>query len=226
MSKYFLISFAVALLSSCDTFIIVRGTVREQGTGQPISGATVYEKGLDDLYKVTDANGNFRYVKPLDFFVRPKLLLYAEKDGYETAVIKNPGPKDTIYLKKLEIDSTCIPKPDVLNGDTVYAFVDKMPEFEGGAEEMMKYVLKNTKNIGEGNYETVPPLTVYITFVVDTAGNVVNPCVRMRKGGDDEGLENEEILSIFKTMPLWQPGQQNGKNVNVRMDVPVRWHYQ
>lgn len=124
--------------------------------------------------------------------------------------------------KKLPVDSSCIPTPDLLNGDTVYRFVEKMPEFKGGQNELMKYI---TNKLNLGKDDECPPSKIIVTCVIDTAGNVVNPCIQRQM--KSEGLTDLEksAITAFREMPPWQPGQQNGKKVNVRMNFPIRIHY-
>ena len=91
--------------------------------------------------------------------------------------------------------------------------VDVMPEFKGGTEAMIKYMSENI------NYPKETGLTgvVYIGFIVDEKGNVTNATV-MKSAA--EPLD-KEALRVVKSMPKWTPGQDKGKNVKVKMTLPV-----
>lgn len=58
---------------------------------------------------------------------------------------------------------------------------------------------------------------VVVEFVIDTAGQVTNPVVTKGQGF---GLD-QEAVRIISSMPTWQPGQQDGEPVAVRMVVPI-----
>ena len=60
---------------------------------------------------------------------------------------------------------------------------------------------------------------VYVTFVVNKAGKVVNPKIAR---GVDPSLD-KEALRIVSSLPLWKPGKKDGRNVNVSYTVPVNF---
>ena len=100
----------------------------------------------------------------------------------------------------------------------VFTIVEEMPEYPGGEPARIKFLQDNV------NY---PPLaqkrgiqgTVYITFVIDEKGNVINAKVLRGVGG---GLD-EEALRVVKKMPKWKPGKQSGKKVKVQFNMPIRF---
>ncbi len=102
--------------------------------------------------------------------------------------------------------------------NTVYTIIQKMPSFPGGEAAMIKYISENTK---------YPPMakeagikgTVFVTFVVDREGNITEPKVMKGIGGGCD----EEALRVIKSMPKWSAGEQNGKKVLVRMNVPIKF---
>ncbi|HMT28348.1 MAG TPA: energy transducer TonB, partial [Bacteroidia bacterium] len=61
--------------------------------------------------------------------------------------------------------------------------------------------------------------TVYISFVVDTAGLVRN--VQLIRGISQEC--DQEAIKAVLNMPKWIPGSQNGNKVSVEMSLPVRF---
>ncbi len=58
---------------------------------------------------------------------------------------------------------------------------------------------------------------VYVKFVIDKDGSVVNEEVRK---GVSESLDNE-ALRVVKMMPKWIPGEQDGKKVRVSFTLPI-----
>jgi len=102
--------------------------------------------------------------------------------------------------------------------NNVYTIIQKMPSFPGGEAAMMKYIAENIK---------YPPMakeagikgTVFVTFVIDREGNVTSPQVMKGIGGGCD----EEALRVIKSMPKWSAGEQNGKKVLVKINVPIRF---
>lgn len=103
----------------------------------------------------------------------------------------------------------------------IFTFVEQNPEFPGGLEAMYKYLGKNirypavaSRNGLEGN--------VILQFVVGKEGEISDiQVVKSLGGGTDE-----EAIRVVKTMPKWAPGKQNGRSVNVRYTLPVRFKLQ
>ena len=104
--------------------------------------------------------------------------------------------------------------------DEVFTVVEQMPEFPGGAAEMYKFISKNIQypqiekenNIGG---------TVYVTFVVDKNGNI-NDVKSLRGVAGGPNLEKEAIR-VVKMMPSWRAGKQNGRDVSVQFNLPIKF---
>lgn len=96
--------------------------------------------------------------------------------------------------------------------------VQQMPEFPGGAKEMMKFINTNLH---------YPPLakekgvagTVIVQFVITSEGKVDRiKVVRGIGSGCDE-----EVVRVLQLMPKWIPGRQGDKNVDVYYTLPFRF---
>ena len=96
--------------------------------------------------------------------------------------------------------------------------VEVMPEFKGGMEAMIKYMSENINYPKETGLSGV----VYIGFVVDEKGNVTDASVIKSAA---ESLD-KEALRVVKAMPKWTPGKDKGKNVKVKMTLPVSFKMQ
>ena len=95
----------------------------------------------------------------------------------------------------------------------IFVVVENMPELIGGIQGLQKRVTypEIAKKAGvEG--------TVFLQFVVDEEGNVVDPIV-MR--GIGAGCD-EEALEAIRTAKF-KPGRQRGKPVKVKFSLPVRF---
>jgi TonB family protein len=105
----------------------------------------------------------------------------------------------------------------VTNPEEVLSYAEVMPEFPGGMPEMVKYLLENMiypEEMKENGIEG----RIFVQFVVTKTGSVEN--VTIARGID--GL-NREAIRLVKQMPNWKPGINNGKQVNVKMLIPIRF---
>ena len=97
-----------------------------------------------------------------------------------------------------------------------------MPEFPGGARELMKFISANIEypeiaqgDMGQGR--------VIVQFIVDKEGNIVQPKVVR---GVDPYLD-KEALRVVGLMPKWKPGElDDGTKVAVRFTIPVMFRLQ
>lgn len=120
---------------------------------------------------------------------------------------------------------TAIPAPPVeppvaaSAGDdpgTVFINVEVMPVYPGGFPALLSYL---------GHHMKYPPLAmrngiegkVYVKFVVDETGQVVDPVVVKGIGGGCD----EEAVRVLRSLPRFTPGQQNGRAVKVYFNVPI-----
>jgi TonB family protein len=101
----------------------------------------------------------------------------------------------------------------------IFSVVEEMPEFPGGAKQMMKFIQINSiypqsmkeKNIGG---------KVFLKFVVTETGEVKDVIV-LKSSGVKELDEEAKIMISY--MPKWKPGKQSGKEVPVFFNLPVSY---
>ena len=129
---------------------------------------------------------------------------------------------DTITTLATETDSIMedlAPEPPPLATLTPTEVVEEMPQFPGGINALMLWLDKNI---------VYPPLviqqkvsgTTYLTFLVDEAGNVIEPKI-------EEALHpmiSATIMRAARNMPKWEPGKTNGKVTIVRVTIPIEYH--
>ncbi len=112
--------------------------------------------------------------------------------------------------------------------DTLHTQADQMPYFKG-CEKMMEGSVekRNCSDQALVNYIAAnfqPPKSdvtglVYIHFFIDENGKVDNATVLRGL----ESPQNEAALKVIKNMPEWEPARLNGKGVNVKMTIPIRF---
>lgn len=101
----------------------------------------------------------------------------------------------------------------------VFTVVEAMPEFQGGVQAMMKFMMTNFKYPKEERNKDIQGKT-YVKFIVEKDGSVSNP--EIAKSSGNENLD-KEALRIVSIMPKWTPGMQNGKTVKVYYMMPINF---
>lgn len=98
-------------------------------------------------------------------------------------------------------------------------FVEIMPEFPGGEPALAKY-LKNHMRYPTQAQDNDVQGTVFVQFVVNRDGSITD--VKTVGAAKGAGLE-EEAKRVVNAMPKWKPGRQNGQNVPVLFNLPIRF---
>jgi len=103
-------------------------------------------------------------------------------------------------------------------GDDVFVVVEDMPQFPGGEEARVKYMVQSIKYPEEARKKGVQG-TVYVSYIVEADGSITNAKVLRGIGGACD----EEALRVIKGMPAWIPGKQKGKAVRVQFNMPIKF---
>jgi TonB family protein len=127
-------------------------------------------------------------------------------------VAKYPGDPKT-GKEPVEVVQA-VPKP---SKDAVVV-VEEMPEFPGGKDAMIAWIVANVKYPAEAVKGKITG-KVYVNFIISNTGKVRN--VSVVKSVNP--LLNEEAKRVVSSMPDWKPGSQAGKPVDVQMLVPVEF---
>lgn len=114
------------------------------------------------------------------------------------------------------VDVADLEQNKVIVEEKPFTTVEQMPQFPGGDEELMKFILGNL------NYPTVAKEVgvegrVIIRFVVSRTGDVQN--VEVLRGLDPSC--DKEAVRVVKMMPKWIPEKQNGRTVPVFFTIPI-----
>lgn len=100
----------------------------------------------------------------------------------------------------------------------IYDAVEESPQFPGGREKLGEYLGQNLKYPVAAEKAKAEG-TVFINFILTKEGDVTD--LKVLKGigyGADE-----EAVRVMSGMPRWIPAKQNGKAVNVRYNMPIRF---
>lgn len=149
--------------------------------------------------------------KPKPVLVNP---VEAEPDE---VVVEIP---DVVFdLEDLPDDDPVVDNPPIEKvEETPWEIVEEMPSPVGGLEALYKFINKNLKYPAQARRMGIEG-TVYLSFVVDEKGNMVD--IKIAKGigaGCDE-----EVLRIFENPPKWNPGKQRFVPVKVKQMIPVKF---
>jgi TonB family protein len=101
---------------------------------------------------------------------------------------------------------------------TAALHVDQMPEFPGGQDALMKYLVDNI-SYPKAAKKAKAEGTVYVGFTVSTDGSVTKVNV---KKAVHEALDAEAVR-VVQSMPKWSPGKAHGKVVDVEMSLPIEF---
>ena len=94
--------------------------------------------------------------------------------------------------------------------------VEDLPQFPGGAVELMKWLTKNLKYPAAAQQRKVQGRVV-AQFVINTDGSI----------SDLELVEklstecDREALRVLRMMPNWQPGVMNAKPCRTKVCIPI-----
>jgi protein TonB len=102
--------------------------------------------------------------------------------------------------------------------DELFTVVDQQPEFEGGYEAMMAFIKQNMKYPPNARRMQIEG-TVHVSFIVSKTGAISE--VKVLRGIMTEC--DKEAIRVVQMMPPWKPGKQNGRNVNVRFILPLKF---
>ena len=104
--------------------------------------------------------------------------------------------------------------------DQIFTIVEQQPEFPGGYDAMSKFIQKSLQ-YPQVEHEAGISGTCYITFVVKKDGSIND--VKILRGVSGGPGCDKEALRVVKSMPPWKPGKQNGREVSVQFNLPIKF---
>lgn len=101
----------------------------------------------------------------------------------------------------------------------VFVAVADEAEFPGGMETLMKWLYDNLVYPEEAEKAGIQG-RVIVKFIIEADGTVTNPEIVRGLHPDVDA----EVLSVINSMPKWNPGKVNGKEVASYFTLPVVFH--
>lgn len=140
--------------------------------------------------------------------------LVENKDVIGSQTIEGTSDEDAQTIDDLKDRQVQLPpEPEP---DKPFVSVEQMPQYPGGAAELMKFLANNIR------YPTIAAENgiegrVIIRFVVGKDGAVSD--IQVQRGLDASC--DKEAVRVVKMMQKWIPGKQNGRAVPVYYTLPV-----
>lgn len=103
--------------------------------------------------------------------------------------------------------------------ESVFSVVQQQPQFPGGTAAMNKFISEHIRYPQAAKEKGIEGRVV-VQFTVDKTGQVRDAQVVR----SIEPSLDAEAIRVVESMPLWKPGTQDGKPVDVRYTIPVNFN--
>lgn len=128
---------------------------------------------------------------------------------YPYVITNKPPPHLELKMPEEEYDR-----------NDLFIIVEEMPEFRGGDLNLFRqYVRKNIQYPREAIEKHIYG-RVYVQFTINKTGTLTD--ARLIKGVHP--LLDREVLRVINSSPLWEPGKQREKPVDVSILMPVDFY--
>ena len=106
----------------------------------------------------------------------------------------------------------------VKDEEEVFMSTEQPPVYPGGMEAMMKYLNDSIVYPAKAKEKGISG-TVVLQLTIARTGKITG----IRVVNSVDSTLNEEAVRVVSKMPNWQPAKQDGKNVAVYFNLPVRF---
>lgn len=100
----------------------------------------------------------------------------------------------------------------------VWCNPETMPQYPGGTQALLDFIRKNVRYPRE-MMDCCVQGRVIVSFTVTKSGH----CKHFKVMRPLDPRLDREALRVLRKMPRWKPGTLNGRPVNVKYVVPVRF---
>lgn len=107
-------------------------------------------------------------------------------------------------------------KPEILENNTIYTIVDKMPQYTYGESGLSAFIARNIRYPREARQEGIEG-RILCSFIVASDGSISN--IEVVEGANT--ALNQEAVRVLGLMPKWIPGENNGEKVHVKCLLPI-----
>lgn len=125
------------------------------------------------------------------------------------------GEPPTDIVKPVETPSITNGNGKTNDDDQKFTVSEIPPSYPGGVEGLSRFLANNLT--APEDMEPGQKVVVQVRFVVDVDGSISKLEV-VQSGGN---AYDREVIRVFKKMPKWKPGSQNGHPVTIAFTQPV-----
>lgn len=164
---------------------------------------------INGVQKVTDGNGFFEDQKENEF-EKGEI-----KNGFKHGIWEGSFKKSKFSYKEVYEEGKFISGVSTnSDGETnTYSEIEKKPEPKYGMDDFYKFIGKNYRTPNQQGLKG----KVYITFVVDKDGKIVEPKI-LRDLGYGTG---QEAIRVVTSYDGFTPGEQRGRKVRCTYSLPI-----
>ena len=219
----------------------VSGKVVDAKSGKALAGVTILAKGTDGRIAsatMSQKGGKFEFetyeglALQFSFVGMQDQSVIVPQGGAKSltvqmaeAVMSLTGmevvgyaPEMTEELPPVLLSDT---KSGLSNGEEVFVVVESQPEYPGGMGELMKFLSRNIKYPAAAQQARVQG-KVIVEFLVGKDGSISD--IKVKRSVNPE--LDAEAVRVIGLMPKWRPGEQRGKAVDVRYELPITFRLQ
>lgn len=172
----------------------------------------------DDFEEIMDIPPTEQPVPPPPSIQQPDIIEVANEEEIvqEIEIDLDVEITEEMIVEEVVFDIEEPPAIEVV--EEIFTIVEEFPSFPGGWEAFYTFVRDNLKYPNAALRMGIEG-KVFVQFVVDKTGNISQvEVVRGIGGGCDE-----EAVRVLKKCPPWIPGKQRGREVKVRMSLPINF---
>ncbi len=178
-------------------------------TSIPTEGNIEIEKGRVEAFPDDMIDGEIVIVHPIN----PDFMGDVKVVETKTVSFTKTG---MIAASPIELMGDTIVSID--NAEVFLDVAEKMPEFVGGMEKLMKF-LESKINYPKKAIDDEVQGNVYVQFIVNKDGSISDANVLR---GIGNGCD-KEALRVINSMPNWIPGENNEQKVRVKYTLPIKF---
>jgi len=124
----------------------------------------------------------------------------------------------TAFLLFIAVACTGTSSSDEMEKVFLLDELDKAPEFPGGYDEFINYLIQEIKASPAGTFDAIDD-KIYIDFIIDSKGKISGVKVK-----NPLPLGTERALkSLLEKSPNWSPGKVNGEVVSSFQTLPLKF---
>lgn len=138
---------------------------------------------------------------------------YSDWDNYESSTINNA---------LIEIPEARIGVVEPIK-EEIFSIVEDMPQFPGGDAAMMKWIRDKIESIGYPKKEKDAGISgaCYVSFVINKDGSLTD--IKLLRGVSGGSGYDIIAIQVIEAMPKWKAGKQNGREVAVQYNLPIKF---